>query len=102
MSSQERPSVSDSFKHGSANGHPYDGKNLGKNESSPLPLDPGRTQHTFLLFFFPGTLFRTRGTNSSGRKSSMCFFHAQHPMFYRLLLYVEKKEGKRTAREKGQ
>lgn len=28
---------------GSANGYPYDGKKLGKNESSPLSLDPGRT-----------------------------------------------------------
>lgn len=40
--------MSDSSKLGSANGYPYDGKNLGKNESSPLPLDPGRT----LFFFF--------------------------------------------------
>lgn len=48
MFSQERLLVSDSSKLGSANGYPYDGKNLGKNESSPLPLDPGRT-----LFFHP-------------------------------------------------
>lgn len=43
MFSQERLSVSDSSKLGSANGYPYNAKNLGKNESSPLPLDPGRT-----------------------------------------------------------
>lgn len=47
MFSQDRLSVSDSSKHGSANGYPYYGKNLGKNESHPLSLDPGRT-----LFFF--------------------------------------------------
>lgn len=44
--------VSDSSKLGSANGYPYDGKNLGKNESSPLPLDAGRT----FFFFFSGTV----------------------------------------------
>lgn len=41
---------------GSANGYPYDGKNLGKNESSPLPLDPGRT------LFSPRDSIRTGGT----------------------------------------
>lgn len=55
MFSQERLLVSDSSKLGSANGYPYDGKNLGKNESSPLPLDPGRT-----LVFFSGTLYKNR------------------------------------------
>lgn len=70
MFSQERLLVSDSSKLGSANGYPYDGKNLGKNESSPLPLDPGRT-----LFFPPqGLCIRTGGINSSGNKSSKCFF----------------------------
>lgn len=47
MFSQERLLVSDSSKLGSANGCPYDGKNLGKNESSLLPLGPGGT----LVFF---------------------------------------------------
>lgn len=51
MFSQERLLVSDSSKRGSANGYPYDEKNLGKNESSLLPLDPGRT-----IFPLPGTL----------------------------------------------
>lgn len=58
MFSQERLLVSDSSKPGSANGDPYDGKNLGKNESSLLPLDPGRT--LFYLFFFSGTLYKNR------------------------------------------
>ena len=53
MFSQERLLVSDSSKLGSANGYPYDGKNLGKNESSPLPLDPGRA------LFFQGVCIRT-------------------------------------------
>lgn len=55
MFSQERLLVSDSSKLGSANGYPYDGKNLGKNESSPLPLGPGRA-----LVFFSGTLYKNR------------------------------------------
>lgn len=69
MFSPERQLVSDSSKFGSANGYPYDGKNLGKNESSLLPLDPGRT------LFFQGVCIRTGGTNSSGNKSSKCFFN---------------------------
>lgn len=43
MFSQERLLVSDSCKLGSANGYSYDGKNVGKYESPPLPLDAGRT-----------------------------------------------------------
>lgn len=35
-------------KLGSADGYPYDGKNLGSSESPPLPLDPGRTSWFFL------------------------------------------------------
>lgn len=38
----------DGSKLGSANGYPYDGKTLGKNESSPQPLDPGRKSWFFL------------------------------------------------------
>lgn len=73
MFSQERLLVSDSSKLGSANGYPYDGKNLGKNESSPLPLDPGRA------LFFQGVCIRTGGTNSSGDKSPKCCFYFQPP-----------------------
>lgn len=47
MFSQETV-MPDGSKLGSANGYPYDGKKLGKNESSPLPLDPGRTSQLFL------------------------------------------------------
>lgn len=54
MFSQERLLVPDSSKLGSANGYPYDGKNLGKNESSPLPLDPGRA------LFFSESLYKNR------------------------------------------
>lgn len=42
MFPQERLSVSGSSKLGKADGHPYDGKTLGKSESSPVPLPPGR------------------------------------------------------------
>jgi hypothetical protein len=47
MFSQETV-MPDGSKLGSANGYPYDGKKLGKNESSPLPLGPGRTSWLFL------------------------------------------------------
>lgn len=76
MFSQERLLVSDSSKLGSVNGYPYYGKNLGKNESSLLPLGPGRT-----LFFFQGLCIRTGGTNSSGNKSSKCWFYFHPPCF---------------------
>lgn len=68
--SQERLLVSDSSERASANGYPYGGKNLGINESSPLPVDPGRT------LFFPRDSIRTGGTNSNGNKSSKycCYF----------------------------
>ena len=39
--------MSGSYKLGKADGHPYDEKNLGKNESSPLPLHPGKTVVVF-------------------------------------------------------
>lgn len=97
MFSQERLLVSDSSKLGSANGYPYDGKNLGKNESSPLPLGPGRA----LVFFFQGLCIRTGGTNSSGNKSSKCLFLL--PTHHVLLPHLEKREqGARGSHEKSQ
>lgn len=92
MFSQERLSVSDSSKLGSANGYPYNGKNLGKNESSPLPLDPAEER----AFFFPS--IRTCGTNSSGSKSAKCFFNYQRPRVLLCPAQFREKEnrGKRT------
>lgn len=86
MFSQERLLVSDSSKLGSANGYPYDGKNLGKNESSPLPLDPGRA------LFFQRVCIRTGGTDSSGNKSSKCCFYFQPPRFTASSLIQRKRE----------
>lgn len=94
MFSQERLLVSDSSKLGSANGYPYDGKNLGKNESSPLPLDPGRT------LFFQGLCIRTGGTDSTGNKSSKCVLCLQPPRFTASCLTQGKGErGKGVTRE---
>lgn len=86
MFSQERLLVPDSSKLGSANGYPYDGKNLGKNESSPLPLDPGRA------LFFQRVCIRTGGTDSSGNKSSKCCFYFQPPHFTASSLIQRKRE----------
>lgn len=94
MFSQERLLVSDSSKLGSANGYPYDGKNLGKNESSPLPLDAGRT---FFLFF--RDCIRTGGTNSSSNKSSKCFYFQPQHVVLPLAYFRLKERGVRESRE---